>query len=456
MWHDECGLAFNIIDKNYSDFFGILHFHQTAPPFFMILTKFIANLFNATNTVGTCDLVLRLIPFFSGVLSIGIFYLICKEVFKTKKSIVFATLLFAINNELINYSFEFKPYCTDMLLILLLILFFLKLDLDKISYKKLALFATGISLSIWFSFVSAFAIVAGFINLLIKRKNLKKIGFLCLPIAISGLLYLKFYILNTYTGNGNVMLEFWGDKFVLANFSNFLPLLIENLRYFFFPAACILFMVIFMIYGIALFYKEKKCDAINLILLTFTILIISSVVHVYPFSERLVLFLIPMFLVLMVKPLDKISFSSKVKSFFISIAFACVFIPQLLFAIDKINIKPINKGEFPREMMAYMAQSLKPTDNIFINDASNWEYQYYSSFFDIKNKLVHEQLSNTPDSRYLALLNGLENGTYWFFLPYDYSHMEIINFVKNWAKDHTKIIYIQEATQSALIYLEKR
>ena len=119
MWHDECGLAFNILDKNYSDFFGILRFHQTAPPLFMLSTKFIVNLFNTSNSFGTCDLVLRLIPFISGVLSIGIFYLICKEVFKTKTSIALATLLFATNNELINYSFEFKPYCTDMFIILL-------------------------------------------------------------------------------------------------------------------------------------------------------------------------------------------------------------------------------------------------------------------------------------------------------------------------------------------------
>ena len=458
MWHDECGLAFNILNKNYHDFFGVLRFHQTAPPFFMIAAKFMVNLFNVSNSIGTCDLILRLIPFSCSVLSIWVFYLICKDIFKAKLSIAFATFLFATNNELINYSYEFKPYAVDVFLILLLILFFIKLDLERISYKKLTLSAIGLSLAVWFSFVSVFAIGAGFINQIIKRKNFKKLFFLCLPITISGLLYLRFYLLNTYLGHSTVMIDFWKDEFVLSNFSNFLPLLVENLRYFFFPATSILFVLMLVIYGIVVLYKEKEYDATNIILLTFLLLVISSAFHIYPFSKRLILFLIPLFLLLMVKPLDKISFSKKTKSltksFIISITFLCILIPQLLFAIDKINFKSINKGEFPKEMMAFMVQNIKPTDTIFINNASNWEFLYYSSFYNIKNKLINEKLSNTPDDKYLALLNSLEKGNYWFFLPYDYSHLEIINFVKNWAKQNTKIIYINEATQSTLIYLE--
>lgn len=457
MWHDECGLAFNVINKNYSEFFGILRLNQMAPPLFMVATKFLVNLFSATKNPATCDLVMRLIPFCCSVLSIGLFYLICREAFKTKFAIISAMLLFSINNELINYSFEFKPYSVDLFLILLAILIFSKLDLDKISYKKLAAYATGIALFIWFSFTSAFAIGAGLINLLKSRKNFKKIAVLGTPFFISTLIYLFFYVLKIYAGNKGVMTNFWGNEFINANLSNFLPLLVENLRYFFFPAGAILFVLILIVYGIVILYREKQYDLTNLILLTFAILIAASVFHIYPFSKRLILFLIPLFLILMVKPVDKLNWygiGGKIKSFIIAAMFLSILIPQLTFAFTRINIQPINKGEFPREMMAYMAQNIKPDDVIFVNNASKWEYLYYSSFYNIKNGLILENLSNTPDEKYSTLLNNLSKGKYWFYLPYDYTHLEIINFVKDWAKRNTKIIYTMEATQSSLIYAE--
>ncbi|MBO7333034.1 MAG: hypothetical protein J6U64_05160, partial [Alphaproteobacteria bacterium] len=39
MWFDETSLAFNILDKNWWEFFLPLAHRQTAPVFFMILTK---------------------------------------------------------------------------------------------------------------------------------------------------------------------------------------------------------------------------------------------------------------------------------------------------------------------------------------------------------------------------------------------------------------------------------
>lgn len=453
MWHDECALAWSVKFKTYMGLFGDLRFGQVAPPLFMVAAKFVVNLFNAQNTLGMCDLAMRVVPFFCGCLAIGVFYLISKELFQTKKAVILSLFFFAVNNVLIQYSFEFKQYESDMFFVLLLILFFIKLNLQNINYKKLVFASLGIALTVWFSFVSVFFIAAGFINLVVKRKNFKKIFWLYLPIFISILLYLKFYILGTYHDNGKGMIGFWGNEFILPNFSNFLYLFVENIRYFFFPVKFILFILILSFYGIFIYLKEKKYDFVNVISLAFIFLIVASILHIYPFAKRLILFLVPIFILLITKPFDKISFNNKIKSFFVLIMLFFILLPQAQYMIINLT-KNINKGEFPREMMDYMAKNLKPDDKIFLNKASNTEFYYYASFYNIKNEITQERLDNIPDKKYLQLLNNLPKGNYWFFMPYDYSpNRVIIDFIKDWTKLNAKIIFITEATQSVLMYV---
>ena len=36
MWHDECALAWNILEKSYGELFEKLRFLQVAPPMFLV------------------------------------------------------------------------------------------------------------------------------------------------------------------------------------------------------------------------------------------------------------------------------------------------------------------------------------------------------------------------------------------------------------------------------------
>ena len=76
MWHDECALAWNSLEKNYVELFGKLRFLQVAPPMFLIVSKLLASIFHVKNHIFACDFVLRLIPFFFGSLSIVMFYFV--------------------------------------------------------------------------------------------------------------------------------------------------------------------------------------------------------------------------------------------------------------------------------------------------------------------------------------------------------------------------------------------
>lgn len=449
LWHDECALAWNVKYRNYGDFFGILRFMQMAPPFFMVLTKLTTNIF------GISDFSLRILPFLAGVTSIIAFYFLAQKTLKSKAVVLWAVFFFAINQRMINYSFEFKPYSFDVLFAIICVLFFMNLDLEKLNVKKAVLYGILLSLVPWFSFTSVFVIAGGSINMLFKIIKAKNKNFhlpftiFHLPLLISGLIYLKLYLMNNYMGTH--MVNYWQDSFLSVNPVMFLVLLINNIRYFFHPMPYVLFALILFVWGIGIFQKEKS-EFLKISVTSFVLLVVASLLHIYPFNTRLILFLLPMFLLLMMKPLDSALCANKIKLFVILLLTFFTFYPQMVAINQFIHIKTISRGEYPREIMDYMLKRLKTTDAIIVNNASNTEFEYYSSFFDIKNKIFKEKLTGKPDANYLKLLNSFPKGYYWFYLPYDYSHTPVVPTIISWAQAK-KILYFSKNDVSVLMYV---
>lgn len=425
LWHDECALGWNIKFKNYGDFFGVLRFMQMAPPFFMVLTKITTKIF------GFSEVSLRLLPFLAGCGSIIAFYFLAEKTMKDKAAVLLAVFFFAINQQLINYSFEFKPYSFDVFFAVTLLLFFINLDFEKLNAKKALLYGSLLAIVPWFSFTSIFIIAGGVINLLfknLKNKNgLFTICYLLFALLISGLIYIKLYMINNYTGTN--MVNYWQDSFLNFNPLFFMSLLIDNIRYFFFPMPFVLFGLILLLWGARIFYKEKSAF-FNIFALSFLLLVLASLLHIYPFSDRLILFLLPMFLLCMMKPLDIALEVRKIKLFIVLLLMFFAFYPQLSEVNKFIHSKGFSRGEYPREMMDFIMKNIKKDDVIFIDKNSNTEFAYYSSFYNIKNKIIQEP-QKVDDKEFL---NSLEKKKYyWFYLAFQPS-----NNILDWIRKNTK------------------
>lgn len=458
MWHDECALAWNIKFKSYADYFSNLRFLQVAPPLFMVLTKLVSTAIHSDKSPYINDLVMRFIPLLASIASMFAFYFLCNQTLKKKFAIIVALLLFAINANLISYSYEFKPYMTDVLCTILLYLAFIRTDFSKLSYKKTAIFSVMVGFLIWFSIPTIFIISAFILVKLLKREDIKKVLIFIFTVGLSALLYLNIYVINTYAHTDKFMHEFWQTQFVLPNFSNFLYLFANNINYLFYPIKNIFFVIILLILGSYIFYREKKSTFINLSIISFFALIVASIFKFYPFSQRLIIFLIPAFLIIICKPIDIISKDSKFKSGMIIILLATFMIPQIVLAkvLLTVNSKEINKGDFSRGMMEFIANNMKKDDIIFINDASIAQYFYYSSFYKINNEEIVGKLSNKSEKDKRQVLNGLSRGNYWMFLPYEYpGDGDVIKFITSWADKKTKVYYKKPEGQGCLLYLTK-
>lgn len=443
--HDECAMAWNIKFKDYFELFGILRFLQVAPPFFSVITKFL------TQFLGFSEMVFRLIPFLAGCLSIIAFYFLASKTLKVKSTIFWAVFLFAINQTLINFSFELKHYSLDVFFTIICLLFFVNLNIEKLNKIKSFIYGTFLATIPWFSFVSMFIIAGGFWNLLINKNksDLTKKTILILPVIISGLIYLKLYLINNYTGTS--MISGWQNYFITLNPIHFLHLLAESIRYLFFPIHYVLFALILFVWGLIIHYKEKSIFS-NVAISSFIMFIIASFMHIYPFGERVITFLIPIYLLFMLKPLDLASFDKKFKLFIILVLTFFIVYPEITSAEIFIHTKHISRGENPREMTKFLVENLKPNDNIFVNNASNTEFEYYSSFYNFKNNVIRERLANKPDSKYLTLLNSLPKGYYWFYLPFDYPHSQVSPLILSWIQTN-KILLNYANNRSILIYV---
>lgn len=450
MWHDECALAWNILEKNYVELFGKLRFLQVAPPMFLIVSKLLVSIFHVKNHIFACDFVLRLIPFFFGSLSIVMFYFVCKSLFKSKWTTLIAILLFCLNPVLINYSFEFKPYILDVFCTLSALWIFLNTDFQKNSTKKILIYGCILAILPWFSFMSIIVIFAGFMALSFKRENPKNFFLMFVPIFLSAFLYLKIYVLNIYSQCSAGMIGFWQNEFVKRDLSNLTQLNMENLHYFFsnLPLFSCTLLSLLMFVGLILMFKDRNWRFILISVLTQASLIIASILHVYPYSRRLIIFLIPFILIFSVKIFD---IKNKILA---GILLTLIIIPHLLFTVNFVKIQNLNKDDFAREMMIKMTEEITPDETIVINESSNAEFCYYNLFFNLKHNKVFLKPQNKSEIAINTALNKLTKGKYWFYMPYDYNpNQNEIKTMSEWAKAHANVDIKVQATQSTLIRL---
>ena len=129
MSDNECGLATNILCREYWGLFNPLNYSQTAPPLFLCLIKFCTTIFPINNT-ETANIIFRTIPLCTGILSIFAFYHLLSNIFINRFVILCGLILFAFNPTLINYAYELKPYSTDVLVCILLIFYFVRYNPD--------------------------------------------------------------------------------------------------------------------------------------------------------------------------------------------------------------------------------------------------------------------------------------------------------------------------------------
>jgi Dolichyl-phosphate-mannose-protein mannosyltransferase len=114
LWPDESFLAANFISSGYMDLLGALGYHQVAPLLFVWVELFVVKL------LGFSEYSLRLFPFLGSLVSLCLFYHLCRRLLKGAP-LLLAVAIFAVAYFPIRHGAEVKPYAIDLLVSLVLL-----------------------------------------------------------------------------------------------------------------------------------------------------------------------------------------------------------------------------------------------------------------------------------------------------------------------------------------------
>ena len=378
LWIDEAFIALNIVNKSFNELLQPLEYNQGAPIGFLFIEKILVNL------LGNSEYILRLYPLFCGIISIFLFYKIVKH-YNNSKAVLIALVLFAISKNLIAHSSQVKQYSSDVFISLLLYVFLIYVESDRLTLWRSFLLGIIGAIAIWFSHAAVF-ILAGMgssilLFYLIRRDRSCifnfSVVFLMWILSFSTLYFVN---LNNL-GQNPVLLGFWKD-----GFAPFPPVRISQLKWYidkFFEVfqnpvglhlsgiAAFMFII-----GLISFFKNKRNVFFPLIL-PIAFLLLASILHRYPLKGRLLLFIIPIVIILIAQGAEEIR--AKVNNSYSVIwltIMAMLFLHPVYYAA--FYLKNPSKGEEIRPVMEYVQEGYQRGDILYVYHRASPAFKYYS------------------------------------------------------------------------------
>ena len=401
LWSDEVYLTFNIYEKSYTGLLSSLSRLQASPPGFTVPVKILLDFFSPAAEYYR-DMILRIIPFISGVLSLPLFYYFSKLVFRNKKKYILAALIFfAFNPCAIIYCAQFKQYSTELLCAILLLIIFYKIIFQK-EYKNI--YAAGITIIPWFSYSSFFIIAAGFLSILIK-KDTKLFVKTFFPFILSCLIYYIVSLRFVFAANYAEMNKFWSGAYgflslnhPLRFFTRFGELFAAT------KATSVIAGGIFFLFCVRYCFSKENLHKKILILIPILLVILASIFHKYAIQPRLILFLLPCFMIALSSIESKIENILKIILFII-----------MLYSLPNYYPEQTSLSySYAREAAAYLKNNLKESDKIILNSIQS-DYEIYLNKLNLdKSRLIVIPCRTEELEKCQSELKKLPEGSYYF------------------------------------------
>lgn len=381
LWLDEAALALGILNTPFSQLIKPLYNGQAAPIGFLMVERLIINLF------GSSEYALRLFPLLCGIVALPLFYIVAKAYIQSK-AVLIALFLFAFCPSLIYYSSEVKQYSTDVVIVLLLYVVAISIyNRERLTIPHVALFGVIGAIAIWLSHPSIFVLISIAIVLAyssLRGREYVKFGSLSIISSIWALSFIASYLISLQNLSGNQgLLNYWSTAFMplppssisdagwfistfFGIFKNPVGLYLSGLAALSFLAGCISI------------YSEKK-ETFLLLISPILLTLLASGFHKYPFSGRLLLFIVPAVLLLVAEGAELIR--SKISSHNTAVL-GIIFIGLLLLypvAITSYHLLEPHYKEEIKPVIEYVRENPQDGDVLYIYYGAVPAFEYYSA-----------------------------------------------------------------------------
>lgn len=388
LWFDESVIAADIINRPLTAFIHTSpDYTQTGPLSFYMLTKLSTMLF------GNSEHALRLIPFLFGVVSLILFYYAARKIV-SPGAVPIALALFAVLDPLVYYSTELKPYSGDVMFAVL-ILAAVPFSHNGMKIRDIAFFALAGVIAALSSNPSVFMLAgvgAGLIlHCLLTEERAKFRGLMIVSIIWSAG-FIAIYLL--YTRNLTASMSIGMEKaFAMEKFQMpFPPASLLDIKWFIdFFFDTFLFqdnimyirrvtlsglMAFTFLAGSVIMFSGKR-DRFYVLTLPIIITFTAAAMHMYPFKGRQILFLVPMFLLIISEGAEYIRSRVSAGSALIGVVFiGLMFIYPVSWAAYHVK-KPIVRSE-ARPVLNYIEKNWRDGDILYVHFFAQYEFNYYT------------------------------------------------------------------------------
>jgi len=426
LWLDEAFFAVNFY-KDWSELLSLpqdYSHNHIAPPGFIAITYFFVSL------LGNYDWVLRLFPFIMGSIGLVMFHFMAKHYVSPLAGLI-ALFFFAVADALIDYTTDFKQYASDVTITIALLWLTASWREHLLTEPKLLILAIIGLLMPWFSHPGVF-ILAGigsyFFWIALVRWHWQSLVVLSL---IINLWLMNFVVMYIYISNGGIaaspigqwLLEFWRN-----GMHGFMPSLLTEagwlwlkniyLSMFHYPAglglnpfAHYLPAILFGIGCLALLPQRKY--ALYLFLVPILITLAVSHWEKYPFSARMILFLLPIFYLVIAEAIAQLTvhLQSYRCHIFTWSTRMILFLALLHWPFNLVferqqtqEIKPV---------LAHLQAHRQPGEKIYLYHWAEPAFRYYAPFYGFNYENCHlinpiPQLRFTKEIDYFRQKQGMQ------------------------------------------------
>ncbi len=424
LWFDEAMLALNIIHKSSWELITQpLDYNQTAPIGFLALTKQLVLMF------GNGELVLRAVPFLSGIISVPLFYNVIKK-FSARKTALIALVLFSFSSSLLFHNTEFKQYSSDVFFALIISLLGVVFLTKKLTFQRGILLGMGGAAMIWFSHPAVFMLGGIGLTLLVfyfSNKRWRECALLCASFILWGLSLIVLYGLSLKAMGNNVFLENAWQR----NFMPFPPQSIRDLGWFvdsfiqlfsdpgairqtFFGAAA------FVLGSYSMFKRDKYLFWMALMPIILALGV--SGIGYYPFTGRLLLFYVP-FLYLFIA--EGLVFLMDKRSYVLRGA-GVVMLAIIVWSPSITAYRQVTQRMFYSEelkpVLDYLREHREKEDFIYIYYGAEYAFRYYAGQYGFdEDNFIKGSKSRKDWKKYCDDLDQFERGgRVWFIFSHVY------------------------------------
>jgi hypothetical protein len=378
LWMDEAMLALSIIRRSFSELLKPLDFNQAAPVAFLMLQRL------AVELQGDSELALRLVPLLAGIGSMFLFYGVARRLLEGYATLI-SLGLFALSYYPIYYASEVKQYSSDLAIALLLLYLSARYaEPRRPSGLWTALFGAAGVIAVWFSHPAAFVLAGLGVTLLAWHwRNRDWAGMVRL--SALGALWLCSFGINYWffsrpLASNQGLIQYWSGSFM-----PFPPRSLTDVGWFKNH-----FLAVFdhpggLSAGLAVFFFVIGSAAMilssawrySLVTAPIAVTLLASGLGLYPFSGRLLLFIVPSLLLVVAAGAEQTRLALRYTH-----ALGGVLLLIALFAGPVLgaasNLAKPRAPEQIRPVLHYLLTQRQSNDVVYVHHGAFPAYQYYA------------------------------------------------------------------------------